>query len=443
MPDIVGSEHHEPTSLQAIGNKAKADKQHRFQNLYRCLNEDLLLHCWGDLNKDAASGVDGMSAQAYAQDLHANIEALAQKLRSKSYHAKLVRRHYIPKEGSDKLRPLGIPAIEDKLVQAACAKLLSAIYEQDFMESSYGYRPGRGALDAVYDLTGALQTGGYGYVVEADVKGFFDHLDHDKLLEMLSLRVDDRAFLGLLRKWLKAGILEPEGNILYPEAGTPQGGLVSPILANVYLHHVLDVWFEQVVKSHCQGDVLLCRYADDWLCAFRYSKDAEAFYRVLPKRLQKFNLEVAPEKTRLLRFSRYHPSMTRRFTFLGFEFFWTEDRQGKPRVMRRTARKKLQGACRRIKEWIKLNRHLPVRKFFDGLNARLRGHYNYYGIRGNSRALSRVYEWAKDNAFKWLNRRGGKRRSYTWERFAQVLDIVQLARPRIFTTRYGRVMPSR
>ena len=308
------------------------------------------------------------------------------------------------------------------------------------MESSYGSRPGRGALDAVYDLTGDLQTGGYGYVVEADVKGFFDHLDHDKLLAMLSLRIDDRAFLGLLRKWLKAGILEPEGNILYPEAGTPQGGLVSPILANVYLHHVLDVWFELVVKAHCQGDALLCRYADDWVCAFRYRKDAEAFYRVLPKRLKKFNLEVAPEKTRRLRFSRYHPSMTRRFTFLGFEFFWKEDRQGKPRVMRRTARKKLQGACRRIREWIKLHRHLPGRKFFDGLNARLRGHYNYYGVRGNSRALSHLYGWARDCAFKWLNRRGGKRRSYTWEQLARVLDIVPIARPHISKTRYGRVM---
>lgn len=440
MPDMVGSEQHEPTSLQAIANKAKADKQHRFQNLYRCLDEELLLHCWGDLNKDAASGVDGMSAQAYAEDLHSHIGALVRKLRSKSYHAKLVRRKYIPKDGSDKLRPLGILVIDDKLVQAASTKLLSAIYEQDFMESSYGYRQGRGALDAVSDLTGDLQMGGYGHVVEVDVKGFFDNLDHAKLLEMLSLRIDDRAFLGLIRKWLKAGILEPQGNILYPEAGTPQGGLVSPVLANVYLHHVLDVWFEHVVKVHCQGDALLCRYADDWVCAFRHGTDAAAFYRVLPKRLQKFNLEAAPEKTRLLRFSRYHPSLTRRFTFLGFEFFWKEDRQGKPRVTRRTARKKLQGACRRIKEWIKLNRHLPVRKFFDGLNARLRGHYNYYGVRGNSRALSRFYEWAKDCAFKWLNRRGGKRRSYTWAEFDRVLDHVHIARPLISKTRHGRVM---
>lgn len=438
MPDTVGPELHEPTFLRGIANKAKADRRHRFRDLYRCLNAELLLHCWGDLNKDAASGVDGVTAAAYAEHLHANIEALVERLRSKRYHAKLVRRHYIPKENG-KQRPLGIPAVEDKLVQSACAKLMTAIYEGDFLESSYGYRPGRGAGDAVKDLTFDLQYGCYGYLVEADVKGFFDHLDHDRLLAMLSVRIDDRAFLGLIRKWLKAGILEPEGHILHPEAGTPQGGLVSPVLANVYLHYVLDLWFEKLVKPRCQGEAMLCRYADDWVCAFRYREDAQAFYRVMPKRLKKFNLEVAPEKTRLLRFSRFHPSMKRRFTFLGFEFFWKEDRQGTPRVMRRTARKKLQGACRRIKEWIKLHRHLPVRAFFRGLNSRLRGHYNYYGVRGNSHSLYRFFAWAKECAFKWLNRRGGKRRSYTWARFAQVLDLVPIARPRITEVSRRRV----
>jgi len=211
-------------------------------------------------------------------------------------------------------------------------------------------------------------------------------------------------------------------------------------LANAYLHYVLDLWFEKVVKPRCAGEAVLCRYADDWVCAFRYREDAERFYRVLPKRLEKFHLELAPEKTRLLRFSRFHPSMTRRFTFLGFEFLWHEDRKGTPRVMRRTSRKKLQAACHRVKEWIKLNRHLPVRDFFHGLNVRLRGHYNYYGVRGNSGALYRFFDWAKACAFKWLNRRGGKRRSYTWARFTQVLDFAQIARPRITQTSRRRVI---
>jgi RNA-directed DNA polymerase len=215
---------------------------------------------------------------------------------------------------------------------------------------------------------------------------------------------------------------------------------VSPVLANAYLHYALDLWFTKVVKAHCRGETLLCRYADDWVCAFRYQDDAERFYRVLPKRLEKFNLQVAPEKTRLLRFSRFHPGMKRRFTFLGFEFYWMPDRQGVPRVKRRTARKKLQAACRRIKEWIKQHRHLPGGEFFGRLNARLRGHYNYYGVRGNSRALNRFFRWAMDCTFTWLNRRGGKRKSFTWEQFNQILDRVKIARPRITEVKRRRVL---
>jgi RNA-directed DNA polymerase len=262
MPDTVGSDNHQPTSLRGIANKARVNKRHRFRDLYRCLNAELLLACWHDLNKDAASGVDKVTAEVYAEDLHANIAALAQRLKTKRYRAKLVRRCSIPKENG-KERPLGIPALEDKLVQLACAKLLTAIYEQDFVDCSDGYRPGRGALDAVRDLTFDLQYGRYGYVVEVDVKGFFDHLDHTWLLDMLRVRIDDRAFLNLIGKWLKAGVLETDGQVVHPETGTPQGGTVSPVLANAYLHDALDLWFTKVVKAHCRGEALLCRYADD------------------------------------------------------------------------------------------------------------------------------------------------------------------------------------
>ena len=264
-------------------------------------------------------------------------------------------------------------------MQLACAKLLTAIDAQDFLDWSYGYRPGRGALDAVRDLTCDRQDGMYGYVVEADVKGFFDQLDHTRLLTRLRERIDDRAFLRLIRKWLKAGMLETDGLVGHPETGSPQGGCISPVLANVYLHDALDLWFDTVVKPHGRGEALLCRYADDWVCAFRYQDDAERFYRALPKRLAPFNLQVAPDKTHLRRFSRFHPSLRRRFTFLGFERYWMPDRQGVPRVKRRTARKKLQAACRRITAWIKQHRHLPGRAFYRQLNSRLRGHYTYYG----------------------------------------------------------------
>jgi RNA-directed DNA polymerase len=437
-PDNVGSGRCEPTSLRGIANKAKANKRHRFRDLYRCLNAELLLYCWSDLNKDAASGVDEVSAAEYAKDLYANVEALAERLKSKRYRAKLVRRTFIPKE-KGKERPLGILVIEDKLVQAACAKLLTAIYEQDFLDCSYGYRPGRGALDAVRDVTFDLQYGCYGYVVEADIKGFFDNMDHEWLLRMLSLRIDDRAYLNLIRKWLKAGILEMDGKVIHPETGTPQGGVVSPVLANVYLHYALDLWFEKVVKPGCRGEAMMWRFADDWVCAFRFRDDAERFYGVVAKRLEKFKLEIALEKTRILRFSRFHVGRERRFTFLGFEFYWEEDRKGVARVKRRTARKKLQSACRRIKEWIKANRHKPGGEFFGGLNARLRGHYNYYGVRGNSGLLKRFYDWAIACAFKWLNRRGGKRKSFTWEQFNQVLARVNIVIPRITEVSHRRV----
>lgn len=438
LPDTVGSDHQKPTSLQGIANKARVNTHHRFRDLYRCLDAELLLPCWQDLNREAASGVDNVTAEAYGANLHANIAALVARLQAHRYRAKLVRRCYIPK-ANGQVRALGIPALEDKLVQLACAKLLTAIYEQDFLDCSYGYRPGRGALDAVRDLTFDLQYGTYGYVVEVDVKGFFDHLDHPQLEDMLRERIDDRAFLKLIRKWLKAGILDTDGHVVQPDTGTPQGGTVSPVLANAYLHYALDLWFAKVVKAHCRGEALLCRYADDWVCAFRYQEDAERFYRVLPKRLAQFNLQVAPEKTRLLRYSRFHPGMQRRFTFLGFEFAWMPDRQGVPRVKRRTARQKLQAACRRMTAWIKQHRHLPGREFYRRLNPRLQGHYNYYGLQGNARSLQRFFERAMRSVFKWRNRRGGKRQSFTWEQFTQGLDRIGTARPRITEVKRRRV----
>jgi hypothetical protein len=246
---------------------------------------------------------------------------------------------------------------------------------------------------------------------------------------MVRLRIDDRALLHLSRTWLQAGIFNTEGQVVHPETGTPQGGTVAPVLANGYLHYGLELWFEKVVKPHCRGEALLCRYADDGVGAFRYQEDAERFVRVLPKRLAKFNLQGAPEKTHLRRCSRLHPSTKRRFTWLGCECFWRPDRHGVPRVLRRTARKKRQAACPRRTAWIKHHRHLPGRACFQRLHARLRGHSNYYGVRGNARSLTRFFHWAMDSTFKWLNRRGGKQRSYTWEQCIHVLDRVKIARP--------------
>jgi group II intron reverse transcriptase/maturase len=429
MPDKAGLEKHKQTSLEGIALTASLNKKHRCRNLYGELTPEFLLIAWKRINKDAASGVDKVTAEEYRKNLMGNLDELACRLKEKRYKAKLVRRTYIPKDNG-KERPLGIPALEDKIVQRAVSMVLDTIYEQDFLDVSYGYRSGKSANEAVGDLTFQLQYGKFGYLVEADIKGFFDNIDHEWLLKMLALRIDDKAFLNLIRKWLKAGILETDGRIIHPDTGTPQGGICAPVLANLYLHYALDLWFERVVKQHCDGEAIIVRYADDWVCAFRFKRDADWFYQVLPERLAKFGLTVEPSKTRIHRFSRFHPGMERRFSFLGFEFFWALDRKGTPRVKRRTARKKLQSCVKRIKEWIRDNRHKRKHWFFATLKTKLRGHYQYYGVRGNAQSLWRFYEEVKEACFKWLNRRS-QRRSYTWEAFKRLLTYLNIPKPRI------------
>jgi group II intron reverse transcriptase/maturase len=418
-----------PTSLQGIAKKAESQKGYRFRNLYGMLDEDFLKQCWRDIRKDAASGVDQVSAQEYAQHLEENIHRLVERLKQKRYRAKLVRRQYIPK-GDGTQRPLGIPAVEDKLLQLAVARLLEAIYEQDFLRCSYGYRPKVGALDAVDTLTIKLQFGRYAWVVEADIKKFFDTIDHNGMVRMLAERIDDSALLRLIRKWLKAGVLDTDGTVLHPVTGTPQGGTVSPILANVFLHYVLDLWFEKVVKQHCRGEACLIRYADDFVCAFEEQADAERFYKVLGKRLEKFGLELSAAKTRLIPFQRYRRAGQTSFEFLGFEFRWGKDRKGKDHLKRRTARKKLHTALKRFTAWCKENRHLRLSVLFKRLNAKLRGYYNYYGVHGNAASLKEFFNSAMRILLKWLNRRS-QRHSYTWQGYKAVLERFKVARPRI------------
>ena len=417
------------TSLQGIAKKAKEQKQHRFQDLYRMLNEENLLDCWRYIRKDAAYGVDRVSAQEYEENLEENIKNLVERLKRKSYRAKLVRRKYIPK-GEGKMRPLGIPATEDKLLQLAVKRILEAIYEQDFMRCSYGYRPEVGALNAVDKLTVKLQFGRYYFIVEADIKGYFENIDHEWLVRMLEERIDDRALIQLIEKWLKAGILEPDGTVVHPVTGTPQGGIASPVLSNVYLHYVLDLWFHRVFKKGCKGEACLIRYADDFVCAFQYQVDAERFYSALRERMEKFRLELATEKTRIISFNRNAPDGKSRFDFLGFEFYWGKDRKRRPHLKRRTSRKKLRSSIRRFTEWCKKNRNLEPRVLFRRLRAKLRGYYNYYGVMGNSKSLEQFYYQVKRILYKWLNRRS-QRRSYNWKGFEQLLEHYGVERPRI------------
>lgn len=417
------------TSLQGIAKKARERKQHRFQDLYRLLNEEFLHDCWRYIRKDAAYGVDQVSAKEYEENLEENIRQLVERLKRKSYRAKLVRRQYIPK-GEGKVRPLGIPATEDKLLQVAVKRILEAIYEQDFLRCSYGYRPNVSALHAVDKLTVTLQFGPYNFIVEADIKGYFDNIDHEKLVGMLEERIDDRALIRLIKKWLKAGILDTDGKVIHPATGTPQGGIISPILANVYLHYVLDLWYHQVVKKHCRGEACLIRYADDFVCAFQYQEDAERFYRVLGKRLGKYGLEVAAEKTRVIPFRRDPPSGKSGFEFLGFEFYWGKDRGGRPHLKRRTSRKRLRASLNRFAAWCRENRNLRLMILFRRLNAKLRGYYNYYGVVGNYASLKQFFWQSMRILFKWLNRRS-QRRSFNWQGFQELLKHFRVEQPRI------------
>jgi RNA-directed DNA polymerase len=418
------------TSLLAIANKAKDRKQYRFLNLYRLIgDENYLLECWRDIRKNAAYGVDRISADEYGENLIDNIRDLIERLKRKSYRARLVRRHYIPKPDG-RMRPLGIPVVEDKLLQLAVTRILEAIYEQDFLRCSYGYRPNKSAHDAVDKLTVKLQFGQYNFVVEADIKGFFDNIDHDRLIELLSLRIADQSLLRLIRKWLKAGVLDTDGTVIHPVSGSPQGGIISPMLANVYLHYALDMWFQEVVKTYMKGEACLIRYADDFVCAFEYEQDALSFFKVLEKRLEKYGLQLAADKTRIIRFSRGQGSGGSRFDFLGFEFRWDKDRAGKPHVVRRTSRKKLRNSIANFTQWCKQNRNLRLKLLFPQLNRKLRGYYNYYGVKGNADGIQEFHSRAMEILLKWLNRRS-QRRSFNWRGFKDLLDHFDVPRPRI------------
>lgn len=423
------------TFLRAIAEKAKEQPHHRFRDLYRRLNEDVLRLGFYRLRKDAASGIDGVTFREYEQNLEANLADLVGRLKRKAYRARLVRRKYIPK-GGGKLRPLGLPVLEDKLVQVVVTQILQAIYEEDFLPCSFGYRPGKSAHDAIKDLTEELQWKGHQFVVEADIKGFFDHVQWKWLEKMLGQRIKDRALTQLIGKWLRAGVMEEDGRVIHPQSGTPQGGVISPVLANIYLHYVLDLWWERKYRPRQRGRCRMLRYADDFVACFAYRHEAEAFERVLPERLAKFGLEVAADKTKTLRFGRNGGEHNGRFDFLGFEFYWEADRQGKPRVKRRTATKKYRASVQRMTQWIKEHRHQKLSRTMRTLRAKLKGTWNYYGLIGNFRRMQLFYRATCRTVYKWLNRRS-QRKSMRWPAFNRLLARFQVPPPRILETRAG------
>lgn len=412
------------TELDNIAFKARTHPKHRFQNLYGLLNTDRLYQSWGQLNKQAAPGIDGITINNYQQRLPENINSLSRDLKQKCYRANDIKRIFIPKSNG-KQRPLGLPTVDDKLVQQSVSQILLSIWEQDFLRNSYGYRPNKSAHQAVYSLGLNLQFKGYGYIVEADIKGFFDNLAHDWLMQMLRQRIDDKSMLNLINQWLKARIKSPDGIFTKPSSGSPQGGIISPVLANIYLHYALDLWFEKKVKPKMHGRCMMIRYADDFVCAFQFAEDAGRFYKVLPKRLKKFNLDVAEDKTSLMRFSRFHVGRKRHFVFLGFEFYWGVDANGKARLRRRTAVKKQKATLSEYYQWIKTKRSLKLREWLPQLKRKLLGFRNYFGLPDNSRSLSNLYSYVLHTLYKWLNRRSG-RQSYNWSNFKKMLTYFQI-----------------
>jgi group II intron reverse transcriptase/maturase len=402
------------------------------------LDHDLLLEAYRRTRKDGAVGVDGQTAEAYAEHLEANLRALLERAKSGTYRAPPVRRVHIPKAGRSETRPIGIPTFEDKVLQRAVAMLLGAVYEQDFRDCSYGFRPGRSAHQALQRLWKGLMDLGGGFVLELDLERFFDTLDHERLREILRQRVRDGVLLRLIGKWLRAGVLE-EGSLVHPDTGTPQGGVISPLLANVFLDAVLDGWFEDVVKPRLRGRAFLVRYADDAVVVFELEEDARRVLGVLPKRLAKYGLRLHPEKTRLVAFRRPPRGgggpRSGTFDFLGFTHYWGRARRGFPAVLRKTARDRFTRSVRAIAQWCRCHRHLPLAEQHAALQQKLRGHYAYFGITGNYEALDRFYFQTRRVWRKWLSRRSNRVR-VTWERFHRLVERYPLPLPRVVHTVY-------
>lgn len=374
-----------------------------------------------------ASGIDKVTKEEYEVNLDEKLEDLVEKMKKFSYKPQPVKRTYIPK-ANGKLRPLGIPAYEDKLVQGAMADVLSETYENIFLDCSFGFRKDKNCHQAIKEINQIIMTKKVNYIVDADIKGFFDNVNHEWLIKMLEETIADKNFIRYIKRFLKSGIME---NLEFHESdkGTPQGGLISPVLANVYLHYVLDIWVERYIKPRCKGEVYLIRYADDFLVMFQYEKEAKAFMNVLPKRFAKFGLELEATKSRTLPFGRFKGTKES-FDFLGFTFYNGKTRTGKYRPIIRTSKKKMKQKKENAKLWLKQHMHDDIYDILTILKLKLQGHYNYYGVNGNFPSLLSFYKYIKYKYFKVLQRRGQKH-SIPWNVYVQMWEAMKVPMPKL------------
>jgi RNA-directed DNA polymerase len=425
--------------LLKVVERAQREPEGRFHSLAHLIDVPALERAYQRMRKDAAVGVDGVTKEQYGQALEANLQDLHARMKAKRYRHQPIRRVHIPKE-QGKTRPIGISAFEDKLVQDVVREVLEAIYEQGFLDCSYGFRPGRRAHDAIRTLDQIVHRGEVSWILEADIVSFFDSIDRNELKKMLELRVADGSLLRLIGKCLHVGVLDG-AELSAPETGTAQGSVLSPLLGNVYLHYALDLWFETEVRPRLRGRATLVRYCDDFVIGFEHEEDARRVVAVLGKRLGRFGLTLHPDKTRLLPFRRPPAGQTSgkgsaSFDFLGFTLYWARSRQGRWGMACKTRRASLRRAIQSVTDWCRLHRHRPVKEQHAALTRRIQGHFNYFGVSGNFRSLLLLVEAAKRAWYKWLCRRSHRKR-LNWERFADLLDQRPLPRPRITVRIWG------